>query len=1202
MAVSALEFISCPGYFLKVCPSQSQGRNTRFFGYVISPESGSTLWIREISFTERTVRYFNLECQEEIFDVSLAPGDADSGFEIVCLTRGGLLLHYRLNNNNDLEMYSEYRLRECANAVRILAFFWDQYTKRAVVALKTNTQIVLTSTVFAKRDGKQSLSEYTRIIKDLKSSSGASGFFSLFKSPTASWHHRFLAMSSAAVGWVLHLVSATGQDQQDKLTLTLQCFASNNTGQNLSKEQELGMIYQSVKNARILVENSSIIVLVETENCSSVDCWFVKFSIGCKVSLFVLEEPEQLQSLPVGLIDDAVIQNSKVYAVAGGKVFVSTDLRYIERFDWTERKYISTLSTIDWGVARDYFNLLCASTNPEILRKVLRSFSFNEEIGQTPMSQVASVIRQGVQMGEFLSRLRQHQTGVELTGIAKISIGYDSPILLYGDGWGYTRELDIAENVLQKSQVVMGISGDLIELINRALRMQDASADSDALNTILQHPGEGMYEMLLKQLELSSRPEDETLAEEQQYCADTPVDDLAENQLIGVFSKDIEVITFEELGTILAARFVVLTRVLIYLAKSCPNSERFPRLESTIRRMLFLRVVAVELGSGSKSNLQRVKGGEEAEESWVQARTELLNNKINLWTLDCFKYCCWAWREKSWRCLKILAVIVGGISKTRLANVFLARSILGIRFHDNTLGLTWASGLYSPSDLFGAFWDDLMEPDFVDGLSDPEKDFLFKAIDPDSSLLGNNPSEHTIRLTFGEFVVRMLQSVSARMSLDNEDYVTDWYLRLSKLCEDSHGEGNRSTVNRAISYQITAVERYLRQMDFNSAQKILTEMDINSSIRAPQQKMDALRHFVKTACEKKQIGAVVGLDWKSMTTMVEKAIKEYCKMKSSYQFHSHEVLWAFYVTHNKHQKAAWMMLLLLKRLEAKALKLPRTHLAHNVDRQLHCLTNLINALSLLPKGKRSVSIAKRKVLGEALKQDESKREEVYTYDDCLKRYRILVGWKELFSRINISGPDLSQDHKSDKKLISGLIDLSKHEMALTTGVACGMDVTIVFENYVEWICSFINRDRAPGFNGAPLHNAVALDEMTLWNHFGHYLKAVKSRNDRYKCILAVTRKVLGRNFETEPIPGLVLEVLKEVGGRPALVRMLCKFGRLEQAVSILQDMANDAPLDFDLVALVVGHIEQKMRQLVTSNSKGKLVEQRDSLIELIIKS
>jgi len=1200
MATSALEFISCPGYLRKLCPSQSQGQNKRFFGYAISPESSSTLWIRETSFTERTVRYFTLECQEEIFDVSLIPGSRKSGFEIVCLTNGGLLLHFRLINDKDLEMYSEYRLRECANAVHILGFFWDQYTKRAVVALKTNTQIVLTSTMFVERDGRRSQSEYTSLIKDLKSESGVSGFLNMFKSRTGPWQHRFLTMSSAAVGWVLHLISAMGENRQNKLTLTLQCFAHNNSGQNLSKEQELGVIYRAAKNARILVANSTIIVLVETENCSFVSCWCLKFSIGCKVSIFVLGEPQQLEPLPVGMIDDAVIKNYQINVVAGGKLFVSTDLRYIERFDWTERKYLSTYSTIDWGVARDYFNLLCASANPEILRRVLRSFSFNEEIGQTPMSQVASVIRQGVQMREFLSRLRQSQTGVELTGIAKMSMRYDSPILLFRDGWGYVRELDIAENVLQESKVVMGISSDLVELINRALRFQDVNTDTDAANTILQHPGEGMYDMLLKQLS-SSQLDDELLAEEERYCADTLLDDLVENQLIGVFSKGIEVITFEELGTILATRFVVLTRVLIYLAKCCSNSKRFRQLESTIRRMLLLRVVAVELCSGSKSNLQKLKAGEEVDESWVEAREELLNNEVNLWTLDCFKYCYWAWREKCWRCLKIIAVILGGISKTRLVNVFLARSILGIRFHDNTLGLTWSSGLYSPSDLFGAFWEDLMKPGFVDGLSQQEKCFLFKAIDPDSSLLGNNPSVHIIKVTFGEFVVRVLQSVSARMSLDNDNCATEWYLRLSKLCQESQCEGNESTVNRAITYQITAVERFLRQMDFNSAQKILTQIDTSSSIRASQQKMDALRLFVKTACEKKQIGAIVGPDWKSMTIMVEKGIKEYCKMKSSYQFHSHEVLWAFYVTHNKYQKAAWMMLLLLKRLEAKALKLPRTHLAHNVDRQLHCMTNLINALSLLPKEKRAVSIVKKMVTGEALKQDEQTRE-VFTYDDCLRRYRVLVGWRELFSRINISGTDLSQDHASDMKLISGLLDLSKHEMALTTGVACDMDVTIVFENYVEWICSFINRDRAPGFSGASLQRTVALDEMTLWNHLEHYLKAIKSRNDRYTCILAVARKVLGCNFEIDSIPALVLMVLKEVGGRPALVRMLCDCGRLQQAIEILQDMAKDGPLDFDLVALVVGHIEQEMRQLVTTDLKGKLVEQRDSLIELIIKS
>merc|ERR1740137_111698 len=114
-------------------------------------------------------------------------------------------------------------------------------------------------------------------------------------------------------------------------------------------------------------------------------------------------------------------------------------------------------------------------------------------------------------------------------------------------------------------------------------------------------------------------------------------------------------------------------------------------------------------------------------------------------------------------------------------------------------------------------------------------------------------------------------------------------------------------------------------------------------------------------------------------------------MKSSWQFHSHEVLWAFYVFHDKYQKAAQMMLVQLKRLEAKALKLPKTHLAHNVDRQLHCMTNLINALSLLPKGKRSVSVLKRPMAGEA-KQEPTR--EVFTYDDCTRRYRVLVGWRE----------------------------------------------------------------------------------------------------------------------------------------------------------------------------------------------------------------
>jgi len=324
-------------------------------------------------------------------------------------------------------------------------------------------------------------------------------------------------------------------------------------------------------------------------------------------------------------------------------------------------------------------------------------------------------------------------------------------------------------------------------------------------------------------------------------------------------------------------------------------------------------------------------------------------------------------------------------------------------------------------------------------------------------------------------------------------------------------------------------------------------------------------------------------------------------MKSSYQFHSHEVLWAFYITHGKYDKAAQMMLLLLKRLEAKALKLPNTHLAHNVDRQLHCMTNLINALSLLPKGKRSLSIVKRKLPGEAVQQHECVREEVYTYDYCLRRYRILVGWKELFPRINISATDLSQDHKSDIKLISGLTDMSKHEMALTVGVACGMNVKKVFENYVEWICSFINRDRAPQFNGAFLETAVALDKITHWNYLRDYLKAIKSPYARFTCILAIARKVLECNFAIETIPTLILTVLKEVGGRAALVRMLLKFSRLQQAVEILEDMANDRPLEFDLVALVVGHIEQKMRQLVTSDLKGKLAEQRDSLIELITK-
>jgi len=389
-------------------------------------------------------------------------------------------------------------------------------------------------------------------------------------------------------------------------------------------------------------------------------------------------------------------------------------------------------------------------------------------------------------------------------------------------------------------------------------------------------------------------------------------------------------------------------------------------------------------------------------------------------------------------------------------------------------------------------------------------------------------------------------------------------------------------------------------LDFDSAQKLLTEIDPNLSIRASQQKMDALRLFVKTACEKRQIGAIVGPDWKSMTAMVEKGIKDYCKMKSSYQFHSYEVLWAFYVSRDKYQKAAQMMLVQLKRLEAKALKLPKTHLAHNVDRQLHCMANLINALSLLPKEMRSVSILKRTSAGEA-KQGEPTRE-VFTYDDCIRRYRVLVGWKELFSRINISGSDLSQDHSSDMKLLSGLIDLSKHEMALTTGVACNMDVIMVFENYVEWICSFINRDRATGFNGVFLKRTLGLDEMTLWNHLEHYIKAIKSRNDRYTCILAVARKVLGCNFDIESVPSLILRVLKEAGCWTALVRMLCEFGRLQLAIEILKEMSKDGALEFDLVALVVGQLEQEIRRLVSTDAHKKLVGQRDSLIELIIES
>jgi len=796
-------------------------------------------------------------------------------------------------------------------------------------------------------------------------------------------------MSSAAVGWVLHLISAIGESGQCKVTLTLQCFAGKSISRNLEKQQELCVINRPARNARILVVNSNVIVLIETEDCNFVSCWFLKFSVGSKVSFLSLGKPQQLESLPVDRIDDALIQNYKIYIVAGGKLFVSTDIRYIDRFVWIESKCLITDSTRDWGVCRDYFNILCASANPEILRKVLRSFSFNDEIGQTPMSQVASAMRQGVRMDEFLSRLRQSQTEAELTGIAKISTMHDSPIFLFRDGWGYVRDLDMSENVQQKSPVIMGISPDLRQLINRAMRIrEDGNIElDDALNIILQHPGEGMWDMLLRQLEHTSQANDNSLDEEKQYCAETPLDDLVENQLIGAFSKGIEVITFEELGTVLASRFIVLTRVLVYLAINCFNSNRFPRLESTIRRMLFLRVVAVELSSGSKSNWQKNEFGDEVNESWLEAR-KLLDNEFNLWTLDCFKFCVWAWKEKSWRCLKVLAVILGGISKTRLANVFLAKSILGIRFHDNIFGLTWASGLYSPSELFRAFWEDLSKPNFVDELSQQEKTFLFDAIDPDSSVLNDDSPEHKIKVAFGEFVVRELQSISAHMSMENDHSATEWYIRLSKFCKDS-GESNNPVVNKAIAYQITAVERYLRQLDFDSAQKLLTEIDPNLTIRASQQKMDALRLFVKTACEKRQIGAIVGPDWKSMTAMVEKGIKDYCKMKSSYQFHSHEVLWAFYVSRDKYEKAAQMMLVQLKRLEAKALKLPKTHLAHNVDRQLHCMANLINALSLLPKEKRSVSILKRTSAGEA-KQEEPTRE-VCTYDDCIRRYRVLVG-------------------------------------------------------------------------------------------------------------------------------------------------------------------------------------------------------------------
>jgi len=339
-----------------------------------------------------------------------------------------------------------------------------------------------------------------------------------------------------------------------------------------------------------------------------------------------------------------------------------------------------------------------------------------------------------------------------------------------------------------------------------------------------------------------------------------------------------------------------------------------------------------------------------------------------------------------------------------------------------------------------------------------------------------------------------------------------------------------------------------------------------------------------------------------MLDMVEKAIKEYCKMKSSYQFHSHEVLWAFYVAQDKHKKAAEMMYLLLKRLEAKAQKLPRNHLAHNVDRQLHCLSNLINALSVVPPERRSVSIQRRPPQGGEAKRQNDQAREVFSYDDCLRRYRVLVGWRELFSRVNISGADLSRGNASDVKLMSGLIDLSKHELALTTGLACNMDITKVFEHYVEWIYSFINRDRSVGFGGEAAQRTVGLDEKTLWNHLEHYLKAVRGWKDRCKCTLAVARKVLGCSSKAEPMPKLVLTVLKEVGGRPALIRMLCQFGRLHEAVELLKEMAKDEPLDFDLVALVVGYLEQEMRRLVTTERLGKLIKQRDSLVEIVINS